>query len=300
MTGFHVYTGADAGSEPRINKVGVTDIVAALREGFDDFWAMPSHLVFLGVIYPICGGLLAYFASRGDLLQLVFPLASGLVLVGPVAAIGLYQISRRRELGLPFSWAHTFDVLRSPSLIPIVGLSLLLAVLFALWIGVAQALYVALYGSDTPATLSALLGEAMSTQRGQALFLVGGAIGFAFAALTFAVSAISFPLLLDRDVGVLVAVRASLAAVRENPVTMGAWALTIAVAMVLGSLPLFVGLAVVMPVLGHATWRFYRRVVEREPSRENPGESPLFGPSRPPSYVTRPHAVLFPWPTKNE
>ena len=95
------------------------------------------------------------------------------------------------------------------------------------------------------------------------LFVVGGLVGFVFAALTFAISVLSFPMLLDRDVGLLLAVRTSLAAVRANPVPMALWALTIAVALVLGSLPLFVGLAIVMPVLGHATWHLYRRAVEQ-------------------------------------
>ena len=300
MARFHILSGADAGSTPKINHVTISDIGGALREGFDDFWAMPTHLAFLGVIYPVCGGLLAYFASRGDLLQLVFPLASGLALIGPIAAIGLYELSRRRERGLEFSWAHAFDVLGSPSLLPITALSLFLAALFALWIGAAQELYVALYGSDTPATLGALLTDAASSDRGRMLFVVGGLVGFVFAALTFAISVLSFPMLLDRDVGLLLAVRTSLAAVRANPVPMALWALTIAVALVLGSLPLFVGLAIVMPVLGHASWRFYRRVVVREPQHENPTESPLWASRRSPSDAVRPHSVLFPWPTNQE
>jgi uncharacterized membrane protein len=300
MAGFHILAGADSGSTPEIKTVTFADIAAALREGFEDFWAMPTHLVFLGVIYPVCGGVLAYFASRGDLLQLVFPLASGLALIGPIAAVGLYELSRRRERGLEFSWPHTFDVLRSPSLPALAVLSLFLAALFALWIIAAQEIYVALYGSDTPATLAALLTGAVSSGRGQLLFLIGGVVGFGFAALTFAVSVLSFPLLLDRDVGLVLAVRTSLAAVRANPIPMAGWALTIAVALVLGSLPLFVGLAIVMPVLGHASWRFYRRVVVREPQHENPSELPLWEPRRPPSYAARPHAVLFPWPDDNK
>jgi uncharacterized membrane protein len=149
-------------------------------------------------------------------------------------------------------------------------------------------------------SLSALLGDVLSTGRGIELLLVGGAVGLVFAAVAFAVSVLSFPLLLDRDVGLVLAVRTSLASVWTNPLTMALWALTIAVALILGSLPLFIGLAIVMPVLGHATWRFYRRVIVREPEHENPCEWPQLRGGRPASVFGRAHSVLFPWPSAKE
>ena len=298
MSAIHVYSGADAKTNPVIRHVTPADVAAALREGLEDFWAMPSHLAFLGIIYPICGVLISYMASSANLLQLVFPLISGLALIGPILAIGLYQMSRRREQGLEFSVPHAFDVLRSPSALPLVVLSLALAAIFALWIAAAQAIYAALYGADTPISLDALLLDAFSSTRGLELALVGCGVGFVFAAVTFALSVISFPLLLDRDVGLVKAIQTSFAAVLRNPLTMALWALIVAGLLVLGSLPLLLGLAVVMPVLGHASWRFYRRVIVREPEHENLAEYPLWRVGHTPSYMTRPHSILFPGPTK--
>ncbi len=293
MTAIHVYDGADSAA-PVVRKIHPSDIVGALREGFDDFRAMPSHLAFLGVLYPLAGVGLTYAATRADLLQLVFPLASGFALIGPVVATFLYEMSRRRERGLDTDWSHAFDVLRSPSLPAIGALSLGLVAVFALWVAVAEALYQILFGDARIVSLGALLGEVVGTGRGQALFLVGGAVGFAFAAAVFAVSVISFPLLLDRDVGLVAAVRTSVAAVRASPLTFALWAFTIAAALVLGSLPLLIGLALVMPLLGHASWRLYRRAVARDPEHELPAEPAPWRPGPSPRFVSQPHSVLFP------
>jgi uncharacterized membrane protein len=297
MATFHVYVGQDVDSAlPVIRKVAPSDIKDALRKGFDDFRAMPSHLVFLAVIYPICGMLLAYVTSQQNLLQLLFPLASGFALVGPFAAIGLYEMSRRRELGLDTSWRHAFEVIRSPSIPSIIALGLALVALFALWIATAQVLYSLLFGPIPPNSYTALLADIVSSGRGWALILIGCFIGFCFALVAFSISVVAFPLLLDRDVGAAAAVGASVKCVVENPLTMALWGVTIAALLVIGSLPLFLGLVVIMPVLGHATWHMYRKAVERDPAHEHNVDWPADRLGRPAKQVASAHSVLFPWP----
>jgi uncharacterized membrane protein len=296
MTNFHVYVGHHAVSAaPVIRKIGPSDIWRALAQGADDFRAMPSHLAFLCLIYPFCGLVLAYVTSQQNALHLIFPLASGFALVGPFAAIGLYEMSRRRELGLDTSWKYAFNVLRSPSIPSIAALGVLLLAIFVAWLTAAQWLYTGLYGPDAPASFFGFLEDVVSTQRGWMLIGFGCFMGFCFAVVTLAISVVSFPLLLDRDVGAAAAVATSVKAVRENLVTMALWGLTVAVALVIGSLPLFVGLAIVMPILGHATWHLYRKVIVRDPAQEHPTDWPAGQIGKSPSERVAPHSFLFPW-----
>ena len=263
MAGFHVIAGGSvAPVRPQIRKIGLDDLRTALARGVDDFKEMPSHLMFLSVIYVVIGVMLAALTFSSNALPLLFPLASGFALVGPFAAIGLYEISRRRELGLDATWRHAIDVVRSPSIPSIVALGLMLMGLLVAWLLAAQALYESLYGSMAPASLPAFLAEVLTTQRGWQLIVLGNLIGFVFAAVVLSISVVSFPLLLDRDVGLAVAIDTSVRAVLANPIPIAAWGLVVAAALLAGSLPLFVGLAVVMPILGHASWHLYRRTVE--------------------------------------
>ena len=263
MANFHIVAGAsEVPAHPVVKKITTADLKEALTKGFDDFWAMPSHLVFLGLIYPILGACLAALTFTNNALPLLFPLASGFALVGPFAGIGLYEISRRRELGLPVSWQDAFDVLKSPSIPSIIGLGVLLLVIFLIWLTTARLLYQSLFGYAAPTSYPQFIQQVLTTSEGMKLIVLGNALGFVFAAAVLSISVISFPLLLDRDVGVAVAVYTSIKAVAMNPVTMAIWGLIVAAALLIGSIPLFVGLAIVMPVLGHATWHLYRRVVD--------------------------------------
>jgi uncharacterized membrane protein len=248
-------------AQPRIRRITVADLKDALARGVDDFMEMPSHAIFLCLIFPIVGLLLGGLTLGYSVLPLFYPLATGFALVGPFAGIGLYELSRRREHGLEVSAAHAFDVTRSPSRAAILSLGALLTAIFLLWLAVAKAIYQSLFGPEAPASMSSFLHEVLNTSAGWKLIVIGNGVGLIFAALVLAISVVSFPMLVDRKVDALTAVYTSARAVIANPVTMAIWGLIVAALLAIGSLPLFVGLAVIMPVLGHATWHLYRKTV---------------------------------------
>jgi uncharacterized membrane protein len=281
-------------AQPAIRKISVADLRDALAKGMDDFYAMPTHAMFLCIIYPIVGFVLARLTFGYSILPLLFPLASGFALVGPVAALGLYELSRRKEAGLDTSVSRAFDVFESSSIGAIAALGFLLLVIFAIWVAVANAIYIANFGYASPSSIEEFLYEVLTTRAGWTLVIVGNGIGLLFAMLVLTISVVSFPFLLDRDVGAAVALLTSIRAVIRNPLTMAVWGLIVGALLVVGSIPFFFGLTVVMPVLGHATWHLYRNVVEPQ------GSPP---PTLPPLEKERRYAAdfpvaLFPWAKK--
>jgi uncharacterized membrane protein len=252
---------ANGAAPPVVRRIGLADLRQALREGARDFGACRTDVVFLCMIYPIVGLIISRFAFDYGMLPLVFPLVAGFALIAPVFGVGLYEMSRRRELGIAKGWADAFAVARSPAVGPILVLGFVLLALFALWLCAASVIYTVTLGPDAPVSAAAFARDAVSTPQGWTMIIVGTGVGFLFALLVLAISVVSFPLLLDRKVGVGQAVATSLRAVRENPGPMAAWGLIIAAGLMIGAIPLLVGLAIILPILGHATWHLYRKVV---------------------------------------
>lgn len=252
-----------AAAPPQIRRIALSDLRDALAKGFADFGEYRTDVIFLCLIYPIAGLVLARVASGLDLLPLVFPLASGFALIGPIAGLGLYEMSRRRERGDEVSSLAAFDVLRSPSFGAIFAMSVLLVAIFFFWLVTANFIYDHTLGPKPPASISAFLNDVLTTNAGWTMAIVGIGVGFLYAVLVLAISVVSFPLLLDRDVGLGTAITTSVRAVWANAGVMAAWGLIVAGSLVLGSIPLFIGLVVVLPVLGHATWHLYRKIVVR-------------------------------------
>jgi uncharacterized membrane protein len=254
---------------PDIRQLGVADLRAALAQGWADFSENRTDVLFLCVIYPVVGLALGRLVYGGNVLPLLFPLAGGFALLGPFAAVGLYELSRRHEQGLSSTWRNAFDVAGSRSLGAILLLGAVLCGLFLIWLQVAQGIYELFMGGTPTTDIGQFLRDVLTTSAGWAMIVVGDLVGLVFATAAFTISVVSFPLLVDREMGattaekVSVAVDTSLRAVRANPLTMAAWALIVAALLVAGSIPFLIGLTVVMPVLGHASWHLYRRVVVR-------------------------------------
>ena len=293
MAQAHILVGAGIDPAiPVVRRIRPADLLDALAKGLNDFAAMPSHALFLCIIYPLAGIVLAALTLGFATVPLLFPLAAGFALVGPIAAIGLYELSRRREAGVDVAATDALDALNSPSIGAIAAIGVLLLILFAVWIGTARAIYVENFGYATPTSISQFIHDVLFTPAGWTLIIVGNGVGLVFAAVAMTVSVVSFPLLLDRDVGAAVALMTSVRVVLANPLTMALWGLIVAALLLIGSLPLFIGLAVVLPVLGHATWHLYRKAVEPDP---NPRPDYRPQPREGRRYAADFPAVLLPW-----
>lgn len=249
-------------SDIGIRKIGVKDLWQSLKQGYDDFNARPSVGIFLILVYPLFALLLTLFLVGQDLHYLAFPMLAGFTLLGPVISVGLCEMSRRRERGLDVSWRSAFDFVHSSSFAPIGALSIVMMLLYVAWLYMAQFIYVGLFGADPPASISDFVTQITSTRRGAALIVYGVGVGFIFAFTALAISVISFPLLLDKPATSITAVSTSIRAVTSNFVVMMVWGVLVVTLLAVGASLFLVGLAAVLPILGHATWHLYRKVVE--------------------------------------
>ena len=249
---------------PAVRHIDLADLRDVLASGVSDFAAYRTDVIFLCIIYPVVGLVLASLAFGYGMVPLLFPLASGFALIGPVAAVGLYEMSRRREQGVRHHLGGR--VRRGPRAGVRRDLGAGSGVAGDLPALAGRRLWrstMATLGPEPPVSIGAFLRDVFTTGPGWTLIVVGVGVGLLFALLVLTISVVSFPLLLDRDVGLYTAVATSVRAVLANPGPMAAWGLIVAGGLVIGSIPLFLGLIIVMPVLGHATWHLYRKLVPR-------------------------------------
>lgn len=263
MTTINSIHGASHAPLPTVRRIDGGDLRWALTEGWRDFRAKRGDLIFAGLIYTAIGIAAAMLALDDRLLPLVFPLGAGLSILGPVVAAGFYELARRRELGIDAGWGHFLDPLNGRNPAGLVMLALGLIVLFLAWLAAAWGLYHGTLGRLHPVGIRAFLAALFGTGEGWTMIVVGNLVGLGFAAATLVLTVVAAPMLVDQPVDALTAVESSLKAARANPGAIARWGLWVAVLLVLGAIPAFIGLAVVLPVLGYATWHLYTRLIER-------------------------------------
>lgn len=243
-----------------IRPIGGDDLRIALSKGWEDFRAVPTHAFFVGLVCVVLGLVIIRASFHYSLLPLVFPLIGGFALLGPFAALGLYELSRHREAGRDARFWHMFAGWQAANRGAILRLGMGLALIFLVWLWIAVALLRMTYGSVDIA-IGTFLAELFTTSHGWTLVIIGNAIGLCLALAVLALATFAFPLLLDRRVELSTAVAISLRVFYQNPVTMLAWGLIVGASLFVAALPLLLGLLVAFPVLGHATWHLYRRAI---------------------------------------
>jgi uncharacterized membrane protein len=263
-TSTHLFSGPLA-----VAKIELGDLRAVLASGFDDFMAYRTDIIFLIVIYPLASLAIGAAALHHEFIPMLFPIVSGSVIMGPFVGVFLYELSRRREHNLQrhhadnHSWANALTVLRRRNFGAIMLLGAMLVAMYLVWLGAAFWIYRVTHGPQPIESVARFVQDLFLTQAGWWLIGIGVAVGFLFAVLALMLTVVSFPLLIDRDVGLGTAVETSFRAARMNPVPTAAWGLVVAGSLVAGAIPLLVGLAIVMPVLCHASWHLYRKLVPR-------------------------------------
>lgn len=248
---------------PGLRSITLDEIGEVLRLGWRDFMRRPSSILFLFILYPVIGAATFYIARDYDLVGLAYPLVAGFALIGPIASVGVMELSRRQEAGENPTLGDALRVFTGPARRGVLLMGLILFALFAGWIVAAQRILEMTLGDAAPADFGGFLMAAMTTPGGLAMFVIGNAIGFCFAVVALAISVVSMPMLVDGERSVQTAIGTSVRATLENPVPMAAWGAAVAGLLALGMLPVFAGLLIVLPVLGHANWHLYRRLVER-------------------------------------
>ncbi len=252
-----------ASNDIGVRTIGLNDLWQSLKEGYDDFNAMPVFgMVLLAVLFPLFALLLSLALVGSNMLYLAFPVVAGFTLLGPVVSVGLFEMSRRRERGLDVGWRSTFDFVHSSSFAPILALSILMMLLYVAWLFMAQFLYRGLFGDELPGSVSDFVTQLTTTRHGHGLIVYGVGLGFLFAVAALAISVIAFPLLLDKPASAATAVAVSIRAVAANLVVMAVWGVIVVAMLAAGALVFLIGLAAVLPILGHATWHLYRKIVE--------------------------------------
>jgi uncharacterized membrane protein len=259
-------------SEPIVRTIKGADVTEALAAGLRDFQAAPLYGLFFGGIYALGGMLIVAAIWRWDMIYLAYPLAAGFALIGPFVAVGLYEVSRLRERHEALSWSKVLGVVFAQGGRELGWMSLVCVFIFMMWMYQVRLLLALFFGFE-PVSADTFLRTLFGTPEGWLFLAIGHADGAVLSVILFSLTVVSFPLLLEREVDFITAMITSVRAVTRNPVPMLVWALVIVILMIAACLPLFMGLFVVLPVLGHATWHLYRRIVAPAPGDPRPAET---------------------------
>jgi uncharacterized membrane protein len=248
-------------TEPTVRAIGLADINEAWTQGLRDFRAAPAYGIVFGGFYAVGGIIIVVGLIALGLGHLAYPLAAAFAMIGPFAAVGLYEVSRRREAGLPLSWDAVLGAVFRHGNGQLAWMGLVTVLFFVVWMYLVQILVALFLGTHSFATFDDFLVALTMTPRGILFLLLGNAIGALLSIVLFSLTFVSFPLLLDRDVDVVTAMITSVRAVMASPLPAIGWAIVIVLLLIVACLPFFLGLFVVLPILGHTTWHLYRKIV---------------------------------------
>lgn len=252
---------SDMDIHPRVHAFGLEEIRAALRLGGQDMMRFRSDVIALVFVYPLVGIILASMAFQNASMPMIFPMVAGFVLLGPVAAIGMYELSRRHENGEATSWVKVISGLRPAQIGPVLALGGYLLMLYLLWMATAMGIYNATLGPEAPVGVTAFVRDILTTHEGWSMVWMGWGIGAIFAMVVLTTTIVAFPMLMHRPVGLPIAVTTSMKVASKNPFAVTVWGLVVAGMLFVAAIPLFLGLVIVLPWLGHATWHLYRMAV---------------------------------------
>jgi uncharacterized membrane protein len=254
--------------EPVIRKIARHDVVEALASGLRDFQARPAYGLAFGAFYALGGALIVACLSVLDATYLAYPLTVGFAMLGPFVASGLYEVSRRREIGAPLSFPVVLTAIWEQRRKELSWMAFVALFVVIIWLYQVRLLLALFLGLRSFASFSEFVTVVTTTPEGLVFLAVGHVVGAVLSLLAFSLTVVSFPLLVDRDVDFITAIITSVRAVVANPAPMLGWALCVVLLLIAGAAPLFLGLIVILPVLGHATWHLYRRLVEPLPTAQ--------------------------------
>ncbi len=253
---------ANVGRAPpfEIRKIEISDVIECIAKGLHDFGQAPRYGMFFGAIYAIGGLLIVWVAFALDYPYLAYPFVMGFALFAPFGAAGTYEISRRLESGEPLSWSAILGSVWGRNGKELGWLALVSLFTLIIWLDLAVFVFLMFYGADIP-SMQQLVAKIFATPYGVAFLLVGNGLGAIIALFVFSITAVAPPLVVDREVDFVTAMTTSVRAVVANPRPMLAWAIVIGADLAISFATLFVALLVIFPILGHATWHLYRRLI---------------------------------------
>jgi uncharacterized membrane protein len=245
---------------PEVNEVDLSDLKASLALGWKDFTRAPVLGLIFSAVYVLGGWLILWASTTEGQIWWTLPASAGFPILGPFIACGFYEISRRLEAGEPLSAGEIFAVIFRQKDRQIPAIAAVIVVYFLFWNFLSHMIFALFLGNATMTNVSSSL-DVFLTPEGLTMLVFGTLVGAAFATLLFCLTVVSLPMLLDREVDFVTAMLTSFALVRENPRVMLGWGALIAVCLFLGMLPAFLGLFIVLPLFGHASWHLYRRAI---------------------------------------